>query len=178
MSLSDSVCSWLPPIREKKQNLERWFSFVSVYTYSLHEHISGSIVCMNMFCILWMLYCFACQLPGSDNVPFVCCCATAFSLHFKGGFCWLFLNVKGKQTLSSSLLTRFHSYSILITVTFFCGCFFFIEHISHEIQLDFDFTLLSLLLRSNKRYALSLYSNQGLQGQIGFGNPEWTFPRA
>lgn len=83
-------------------------------THSLHEQIRGSIVHMNMFCILWMHRCFACQLPGSDNVPFVCCWATAFSLHhFKGGFCRLFLNVKGKQTFSSSFFTLFYTHSII-----------------------------------------------------------------
>lgn len=104
------------------------------HSHSLHELISGSIVRMSMFCILWMLCCFACQLPGSDNVPFVCCWATAFSLrHFKGGFCRLFLNVKRKQTLSSSLFTR----SIISLSPFkwpLLGVF--IEHISHEILVD------------------------------------------
>lgn len=34
------------------------------HTHSLHEQISGSIVRMNMFCVLWMLCCFCMSAAG------------------------------------------------------------------------------------------------------------------
>lgn len=147
---------------------------------SLHEDITGSIVHLNMFCILWMLCCFACPPPASDNVPFVCCWATDFSLHhFKGGFCRLFLNVKGKQkhTPSSCFILPFycavHSCGRRCLSGASAGCF--IEHILCGIFGWFAFTGNRLSLRSNQRFTLinlCFFPKRWARQK----SPEWIFP--
>lgn len=155
-------------------------------THSLHEQISGSIVRMNMFCILWMLCYFACQLPGSDNVPFVCCWATAFSLHFKGGFCGLFLNVIGRQALNSFSFTLFipaqpHSLSPF-KWPFECVLF---RKVHMKLCWIWFHCQKSVIKIKNKTFSLlSLSFNQLLKAHIFLKylvftrNPEWIFPQA
>lgn len=154
MSLSDSVCSWLPPIRGKKTKPWKMIQFcISLYvqftwTYQwlhcLYEHVLHSVnallLCMSAAgfrqCALCLLLCNSFFTPLQR---------------------WILLAVPECKRKANIEFFFTHTLSFLLYSNhchLFLWVFFFIEHISHEIQLDFDFTLLSLLLRSNKRYAL------------------------